>query len=411
MKQIILLLLPVFIYAETLQTLLEYANQNNNLIQASSIEEKAKQQELSSQESSYYPTLDATAFYHRDDDATPFNAGTTYGASATLEWSVYDGGKRAANIKQKDAQLHAKKYTTKKTKTDIALSITQDFFTIRSMIALLSAQEDASKAIQTQLERIKSFYEVDLATSDDVDRLQSAYDKSIYEIESLKLKILSTKKKLELKVGKTIHSFDNSFFVKVTQESVELLPAIAALKSSAKSLLHASDAIKSFYYPNVKISDTYTYYGYDNKPTIGGVPIELLYQQNTLQATLNMRLVDFGVLSEQQEALKLQAEALKQQIIYQDKEQKVELDIAKERIKTAKLNIKSTQSAFKSASSALTTITQKYKAGIVDNVVYLDALSNNTSAKALYEQSLNDLEIAYAIYYYYQGKNLQEKLQ
>jgi hypothetical protein len=47
----------------------------------------------------------------------------------------------------------------------------------------------------------------------------------------------------------------------------------------------------------------------------------------------------------------------------------------------------------------------------VDNGAYLDALAAQTSAAALYETSLNDLEIAYAFYYYYSGKNIEEFLQ
>jgi outer membrane protein TolC len=60
----------------------------------------------------------------------------------------------------------------------------------------------------------------------------------------------------------------------------------------------------------------------------------------------------------------------------------------------------------------LKTITQKYNAGIVDNVAYLDALSSKTQVQAMYKKALNDLEIAYAIYYYYyNNKNIEEFLQ
>ena len=80
-------------------------------------------------------------------------------------------------------------------------------------------------------------------------------------------------------------------------------------------------------------------------------------------------------------------------------------------IKTSNIKIISAKSALISATSAFKTISKKYDAGIVDNVVYLDALSSKTSAKALYETSLNDLEIAYASYYYYAGKNIEEFLK
>jgi len=45
---------------------------------------------------------------------------------------------------------------------------------------------------------------------------------------------------------------------------------------------------------------------------------------------------------------------------------------------------------------------------LVDNIVYLDALSIKTNATALYTKSLNDLEVAYAIYYYYAGQKIKE---
>jgi len=134
----------------------------------------------------------------------------------------------------------------------------------------------------------------------------------------------------------------------------------------------------------------------------------LLDKQNEIMATLNLRLFDFGTIREKKEAIKLKADALNEKIIYKLKEQQMQLEIAKERIVTTKLNIKSSKSALKSATSALKTITKKYNAGVVDNVVYLDALSSQTKAKSTYEKSLNDLEIAYAIYYYYNNENLEK---
>ena len=81
------------------------------------------------------------------------------------------------------------------------------------------------------------------------------------------------------------------------------------------------------------------------------------------------------------------------------------------KIKINDVKIKSAKSALVSATSAYKIISKKYDAGIVDNVVYLDALASKTTAQALHEQSLNDLEIAYAEYYFYAGKNIEEFLE
>jgi outer membrane protein TolC len=90
------------------------------------------------------------------------------------------------------------------------------------------------------------------------------------------------------------------------------------------------------------------------------------------------------------------------------KEQKMRHEISVARVKSSKLKIKSAKSALNAASSAFGTINEKYNAGIVDYVIYLDALSAKTNASALYEKSLNDLEVAYAMFYYYSGKKLED---
>jgi len=411
MKKIIFLLLPALLFSEDLKTLLEFAKQHNNLLKASVITVSSKKKELSAAKKNYYPTLDAGVFYKRDDEPTPFMPGTTYGGHLKLGVDLYDGGKKSYTQKQKEEELNGANFSYKEDAKSILLSITEDFFNLKSLHASLAARQEASQAVKAQLERIKAFYDAKLATSDDVDRLQSAYDRNIYAMESLKFQILSLKKFLELKVGKAVGKLEDSKFKKLQRVQNDLLDGIKAMQSNKKALKNLSETIDSYYYPNIRLEDTYSAYGYQDKPTFGGQPIEQLENQNTLMATLNFRAFDFGTIKEQKEALKLQADALHEKIIYKSKEQQMQLELAKRRIQTVELNIKSSHSALKAATSALKTITKKYKAGIVDNVVYLDALSSRTEAKALYEKSLNDLEIAYAIYYYYNSKNLQEYLQ
>jgi len=412
MKKLLLLsIVPALLFGDDLKSLLDFAKENNNLVNASKISVHAKEKEVQSATSNYFPTLDTSAFYKRDDDASPFQPGTTYGASAKIGFDIYDGGKKSYTKKQKENEHTSASFTYKDTKKSILLSITEDFYNLKTLQATLEAQVEASKAVKAQLERMQHFYEAELATSDDVDRLQSAYDSSIYAIESIKFQITALSKGLELKVGKKINSLDDSIFTKTVQQSEDELDSIEALKYSKTALQNLSETIDSYYYPTIRVEDTYSVYGYQDKPSFGGVPIQYLDKQNEIMATVGIRLFDFGTLKEQKEAVKLQADALNQQIIYKSKEQQMQLELALQRIHTSELNIKSSKSALKAAKSALKTITQKYNAGIVDNVVYLDALSAKTEAKATYEKSLNDLEIAYAIYYYYNNKNLEEFIQ
>jgi len=410
MKKLLFLLVPALLFSDDLKSILEFAKQNNNIIKASKLTVDAKSKELASAKNSYYPTLDVGAFYQREDEPSPFFPGTVYAAYAKVGVDIYDGGKKSYTKKQKQDEVKSVTYSHKDTKKSILLDIVKDYYNIQSFYASLNAQEEAVKAVKAQLTRTQEFYKAKLATTDDVDRLQSAYDRNVYKIETIKFQIISLKKSLELKVGKNINSIEKSTFKKSLTQEAEQLDSTESLRYNEKSLNNLAETIDSSYYPNVRLEDTYTSYGYQDKPYFGTEPISQLDNQNKIMATLDFRLVDFGVLGEQKEAIKLQAAALNEQIKYKTKEQNIQIELAKERIKTAQLNIKSSKSALKAAKSALNTITQKYSAGIVDNVVYLDALSSKTEAETLYEQSLNNLEIAYAIYYYYNSKNLLEYL-
>ncbi|MEA3522873.1 MAG: TolC family protein, partial [Campylobacterota bacterium] len=256
--------------------------------------------------------------------------------------------------------------------------------------------------------RMQRFYIARVATQDDVDRLQAAFDTNIYEMESLKFEILSLLKSLELNVGKNITSLETSKFQEFQKSELELIDSVKSLMAQKDALISGAESIDSTYYPQIRVEDTYSMYGYNRTDTLHPEGVD---NQNRLLLTLNLRLFDNGTLSKTKEALLSNSQALNTQVAYETKEQEMQYKLAISRIQTNTIKIKSASSALTAASSAFKTISKKYDAGIVDNVVYLDALSSQTAAKALYETSLNDLEVAYAFYYFYAGKNIEEFLQ
>lgn len=407
-----LFLLPALLSAQTLKELLAYSTKNNDIIVIKKYQAQAIQKELDAKKSSYFPSVDIGSVYKRDDDTSPFDAGDTYNAYASLSLDIYDGGKREAQIHEKKSTLNAKNFDKKAYKKSLALDITRDFFTIKSLQASLHAKQEAKNALQAQLKRIKSFYEVKMATLDDVQRVQADFDTNIYDIQTITFQIFSLKSLLELKVGEKIKLLEDASFKKVLTSKYETLDATKSAIAQKSALEFSANALQSAYYPNISLQDKYNYYEYSRlDPKLIQLNATPLNKQNTLLLTLNLRLFDFGQIRKNKEALMLNAQALQTQIAYQEKEQNIQFSLAKARIKTAKLKIKSAKSALNAAQSAFVTIEKKYNAGIVDYIVYLESLTKKTSSKALYESSLNDLEIAYASYYYYSGKNIQEELK
>ncbi len=408
MIKILFLIIPIFIYAQNLKSLLEYANQNNYLVVSKTLTQKAKNKNIESRESAYYPTVDLGAFYQSVNEKTPMQAGDISSGYAKVSFDLYDGGKKSALLSQSKNEYKASTFDSEYLKKSLSLQIVQEFFNIKSLKASLIAREEAQKSLGEQLRRIQRFFSAKLATKDDVDRLQAAYDTNIYDMESIKLQIATLKKSLELKVSKPIETFDNSTFKEFKEYEMQLIDSVKSLISQKDALVDGADSLNSVYYPQIKVEDTYSVNRYDRIDTLHPKGLD---NQNKLILSLNLRLYDNATIGKSKEALMINSQALNSQISYSKKEQQMQYELAKVRIQTSAIKIKSASSALISASSAFETISKKYEVGIVDNVVYLDALSSKTNAKALYETSLNDLEIAYAIYYYYAGKNIGDFLQ
>ena len=408
MKRAALMLLPALLCADDLKSLLDFATTNSDVVHTKVLTQDAKSKELASQKGAYYPTVDVGAFYQRLDERSPFMPGDTYSGFAKIGMNIYDGGMTSALVAQKENELKSSSFDTAATKKNLSLDIVQDFYNIKNLQATLAAKEEAGKFLKAQLYRVSQFFIAKMATKDEVDRLQSAFDTNTYEVEATKLQILSAKKILALKVGKDVESFEDSSFKEPTGESFEQSDALKSLSAQKESLTSGARAVMSAYYPTLRVEDSYALYGYNRYDALHP---EGALNQNKLMVTLNMRVFDDGSAEKSKEAIMANAEALNSQLSYLSKEQKINFEISVEKIKTSKVEITSASSALEAAKSAFTTIEQKYNAGIADNVTYLDALASLTNAKALHVKALNDMQSAYAAYYYYSGKDIREFLK
>ncbi|WP_415398078.1 TolC family protein [Sulfurimonas sp. CS5] len=408
MIRLLFLMVPVLIYADNLKSLLDYATQNSDLVVSKALSQKAKASEVESSKSAYYPTIDVGAFYQSVEERTPMEAGDVYSGFAKVSFDIYDGGKKSAQLSQRKNEYKASNFDSESIKKSLSLQIVQDFFNIKSLKASLASREEARRSLLQQLTRMKRFYTAKIATSDDVDRLQSAYDTNIYEMESIKFQIISEKKSLELKVGKNIETLDDSKFKEFAKQTKELIDSVKSLMALKEAMVDSAESVESVYYPQLKIEDTFSVYDYGRSDANH---LESVDNQNKLLLSLNMRIFDKGTVAKSKQAILINSQALSTQVSYSKKEQKMRYDLALSAIDTSNIKIKSAKSALIAATSAFKTISKKYDAGIVDNVVYLDALTSQTEAKAIYETSINDLQIAYAVYYYYAGKNIEEFLQ
>lgn len=405
MKKYILLLFPALLLSDNLKMLLDFANKNNNLIQATKFTEDAKAQDVKTKTNALYPTLDIGGSYQHFKELNAFQPGDIYTAYAKVGYDIYDGGKKSSLVDSAKSEYKSSEFNTNATKQSLNLDIVQNFYLIKNLKASLVAKQDANKSLLEQLNRIKKYFEARLATQNDIDRLQSSYDTNNYEIEVLKFQIIQATNTLELKVGKKIDNVENSTFIEVLNNEFEENNIIKSMKAKKDALISNIQVINSSTLPQIKLENTYSKFDYKNIDPRYEKGVD---EQNNLTLSASIRLYDFGTLRSEKQAMIIQSQALNKEIEYKLEEQKTENSISLARISANKAKIISAKSAFKAAKSAFEIMTEKYNAGLVDYVSYLDALTSKTNANVAYEISLNELQNAYAMHYYFNGKNLED---
>jgi len=408
MTKLLLLVIPVFIYAESLKSLLDFATINNKMAISKDLQEMARQKDVESSKSEYYPTIDAGALYSSDDVRSYNMPGDTYSGYATISLDLYNGGETQNTIKQNEELSLSAKYNSLSYRKNLQLNITEDYYNIKSDKSNLNALKDKEIQLLAEIDRITKFFDVGSATIDEIDRLKAEYSDNLFQIDQIKYQIISLKRLLSIKVGKRVNSVQEAFIEEPKNLIKEISDSILALESSALALTYSANVISSAYMPQVKIEDTYSLYGYERYDTSHP---EGMDDQNKLMLTLNMRLFDMGTIAKQKESILLEEKALQSEIEYAKHEQDVNIELAILKIGTTKAQIISAKSSIESAESAYKIISEKYEAGSVDNVTYLDALSVRTNAKSQYERALNNLQISYATYYFHTNKNIKEYIK
>ncbi|MBE0492549.1 MAG: TolC family protein [Sulfurospirillum sp.] len=402
------LLIPVFMQAQDLKSLIEHALKNNDIVVSKDFIKAAKEQEMQAAKNAYFPSVDAGGFYQSLNEKTPNLAGDTYSGYLKIGVDLYDGGRKSSTIQTTKSLLDAATFDTQAYKKSLALLITRDFFTIKNQEANLIALEEKNKQLEAQLQRVQQFFDVGSATSDEIDKLKAELSNNVYRMDATKFEILSYKKILSVNVGLNIATLDNASFLVPSDVMMEDSDGIKSMMAQANALQKNAQVLGSAYLPQVRLENTYSIYDYGRSDASH---FEGLDKQNKLMLSFNVKLFDDGVIEKQKEAVLLQKKALESQINQEKQFQQINTKLAFARIQTAHAQIQSAKSSLLSAQSAYESIVEKYKAGVVDNIAYLDALSKQTDAKAQYEVARNALQVAYASYYYYTNKNIEEFIQ
>ncbi len=403
------LIAPMFVFAQSygLVTLVENANKANSLIKAKEISIKARQKEVEAAKSAFWPTIDVGAAQSYMSPTTVVSPGETSTAYAMVSVDLYDGGRKSALLNAKRYEEEASFFEKSAFEKSITLQIVQHYYGLQKLKATLGALDERSAELREQIIRVKKFKTAGLSTQEDVDKLQAEFDGNDYTMANTRLEILRSEKNLQLLSGLPAKDLKRNYFLEPKNVQFEVFEKIKMLEANANAVGENANAISAGNKPQINLSDTYNKYRYDDTVSISGLDV-LQDHQNNLSISVNMRLFDNGRISKESEAVKYQKLSLLSEIEYAKSEQEMNFHLSEKSLETIRTRLKSAKSALRAAKSTYGVLKEKFEVGLVDNIAYLDALTQKTLAQSRYKETVYDYEIGKSIYYYFAGKDPKE---
>lgn len=408
-KLYFIFLVPLFLSAQNLEELVNLSIQNK-LVDSSQKSLDSIKDEYKSIKSGYLPSLDVGANHSITDKETtsvPKNSSKTY---ASISYELYDGGKKSDVYDSYESNIKSSEKSLEALKNDISLNVVTYYYNYLSYISQKEAKEKEIEQLDSELTRLSRFLDAGTTTEDEVQKIISRLESSKVTLQELELEILTilhnleyiTGEKVTISAGSNVKELENN-------AQTDLRFDLKSLEYNVESKLANSKSEKSGYLPTITLDNTYSYYdsNFDNK----AYESNAIDHQNIASANLKWNIFSFGETKYKYESKYKDYLSLKSQLEYEKNKANVDLELAIKSYEISKLKIKSSEANLKAATTAYDVIKSKYQNGLIDNVAFLESLSEKFTALSQLKTSQNDLEIKKAKILYYSGKKLEEYIK
>lgn len=401
-------LVPIFLYSQNLEELVNLTIENR-LVESSKQNLDALKDEYKSVQRGYLPKLDAGASYSINEHEYPNNPKKRANAYGSINYMLYDGGKKydiydgyETNIKSGEKSLDA-------LKNNLSLTVIQYYFDYLSLEAKKDAKQKEIEQLTAQEDRIGRFYNAGTTTEDELQKIVSRLQNAIVELQEIELNIITITHNLEYITGTQVSITDGSKLEDINN-LIQKNPRfdIQALDFVTQSKQSVAQAQKSGYYPTITLDNTFNYYdnNYDKF-----IDTDSNNHQNVASANMKWNLFSFGQTKYQYESKQKEYLASRSNFEYEKNKADVDLQLALKSYNIAKAKIKSTEATLKAAQSAYEIIKSKFENGLIDNVAFLQSLTEKFDAISQHKKAINDLEVKKATIIYHSGEKLQEYIR
>ncbi|MGJ0344600.1 TolC family protein [Aliarcobacter cryaerophilus] len=402
-------LVPIFLYSQNLEELVNLTIENR-LVESSKQNLDALKDEYKSVQRGYLPKLDAGASYSINEHEYPNNPKKGANAYGSINYMLYDGGKKYDIYDGYETDIKSGEKSIDALRNDLSLTVIKYYFDYLSLEAQKDAKQKEIEQLTAQEDRIGRFYKAGTTTEDEFQKIVSRLQNAIVELQEIELNIITITHNLEYITGTQVSIKDGSKLQDINN-LIQKNPRfdIQALDLSTQSKQSIAQAQKSGYYPTITLDNTFNYYdnNYDRKIN----DTDINNHQNVASANMKWNLFSFGQTKYQYESKQKEYLASRSNFEYEKNKADVDLQLALKSYNIAKAKIKSTEATLKAAQSAYEIIKSKFENGLIDNVAFLQSLTEKYDAISQHKKAINDLEVKKATIIYHSGEKLQEYIR
>ena len=407
-KLTFLCLFPLFTFAGNLPELLSLAEANKH-VEASRYElEAAKEREYATK-SGYMPSLSLGANQTYNQEESMLYPDKSRTGSATLSFTIYDGGKREALFDQQQALVKSATFSLSSVQNNVSLNVIYYYYNYISTLASKNSTLQKMEQLEAERYRLEKYLSIGSATADELQKIISTIEQTKVDLLTLDNTLNNISNTLEYLTGKVVNVEAGST-IAFQEGNVENATRfdILALEQSAQSAKAEAQAAKAPHLPTIKIEDTYSRFKYDYANPAWETDAD---HQNTVQLSMQWKIFDFGSTSASYQAAQKMYLSKNSDLAYEKDKAKASLKSAQNSYTTALAKIEAAKAKLSASEMTYELVKKKFQQGIVNNVTYLDALSDKFNARSQLQTALNEVEYQKAVLLYEMGKEIKGAIQ
>lgn len=265
------ILLPTTAFSQkkwTLRECIEYARHENIQVKKSNIAEESYTVDISQSKAELFPSLSGSAagrYTHTQHEKGLLNGQYTLNAN----WTIYNGGKNTNAIKQTKLQKESQELSTRTTQNNIEIAITQAYLQILYSRESIKNNENIVASDSVQMQQTKDFLDAGRITKSEYAQVEAQYSADKYNLVQARNSFdnykLQLKQLLELEYDEEMDIIfpdidDNDILqfipskYEVYRRSLEIMPEIANSKLNIQMANLNKASAKAGYLPTVSIS-------------------------------------------------------------------------------------------------------------------------------------------------------------